>query len=71
MIIEWVAGILLAPAVGWALSVENRLRGRQELKDDLEKVKTELKADIGKVADRQEDLIDFLLRNHSGRSNKG
>lgn len=69
--IEWILTGLAVPAVGWALSVESRLRGQSELKESLEEVKSDLKADIKKVSDRQEDLIDFLLRDAASRANKG
>jgi len=63
---EWVIAGLAVPAVGWALSVEQRLTGKRELKEAI----SEVKLTVEKVEKRQEDLIDFLLRNASERADK-
>jgi hypothetical protein len=59
----WDSIALIAlPVVGWALSVEQRLTGRAEIQAAIKDVKK----DVAKLSDRQEELIDFLLRNHGG-----
>jgi hypothetical protein len=58
---EWIL-VIAVPTIGWALSVEQRLRGRQEIMDAIATVDKK----VEKVDTRQEELIDFLLRSRSG-----
>jgi hypothetical protein len=58
--IEWVVGITI-PVVGWALSVEQRLKGRKEIMSAIDTVEKK----VDKLDNRQEELIDFLLRDRS------
>lgn len=58
--IDW--GLLVAtviPVAGWGATVENRLRGREEIMHAVEEVNKK----VEKLDQRQEQLIDFLLRD--------
>lgn len=65
---DWtLLAAVVIPAVGWAISVEQRLTGKKIIL----KAVSEVSDKVAKLDKRQEDLIDFLLRDARTRVDQG